>query len=233
MLVNEIDIKNYNAKLLTVDIQNSSLSNESEWTQNALTPTFIPNKKGFKVIKLGILFKGSGRDEILKAISDFTLNFKNEVVLKLDNYKNYYKCILTSKETIKTVSKIAYKVSLELNGYEFGEKEEKRVAGVTEVTVNNIGNEVTPCIIEITPNTVDLIDFIISGVSDSPIIIKTLRKGETVIVDGVKSKVTINDVNKYGDTDMWEFPRLYPGVNNITFSRDTCTVKVKWKPFYF
>lgn len=232
MLVDGIDIKNYNAKLLKVDIQSSTLSNSSEWIPNALTPAFISNVRGFKTIKLELYFKGSGRDEILKNISDFILGLKDEVKLKLDNYKNYYKCILSSKETVKTVSKHAYKVNLEFNGYEYGEAEEESVTSTT-ISINNIGNVKTPCIIEITPNTVDLIDFIINGVSDSPITIKTLRKGEKVIIDGLEGKVTVNNENKYSDTDMWEFPRLNPGINNISFSRDTCTVKIKWNPFYF
>lgn len=233
MLVDNIDIKKYNAKLLTVDIQNSSLSNSSEWTPNALVPTFSSNVRGFKTIKLELYFKGTGRDEILKNISDFILSLKDEVILKLDNYKNYYKCILSSKETIKTVSKHSYKVNLEFNGYEYGEVEEKSVTSLSTISINNIGNIKTPCIIEITPNTVDLIDFVITGVADSPIKIKTLRKGEKVIIDGLESKVTVNNKNKYGDTDMWEFPRLNPGINNISFSRDTCTIKIKWNPFYF
>lgn len=233
MKVNDIDISIYNAKLLTVDIQTPSYSNESEWIPNALTPTFVSNVRGFKTLKLEVYFKGSNRDEILKNISSFILNFKNEVILELDKYTHYFKCILTSKETVKTISKLAYKVSLELNGYEYGELEEKSITSLTSISINNVGTVNTPCTIEITPNTIDLSDFIITGVSELPITIKTIRKGETVIINGLEGKVTVNNDNKYGDTDMWEFPRLTPGVNNITFSRDTCTIKVKWNPFYF
>ena len=231
MLVNDIDIKRYNAKLLTVDIQNSSLSNESDWPRNALTPVFIKNKRGFKVIKLEILFKGNSRDSILKNISNFMLNFIEPTILKFDKYNNNYKCILNSNNTKKTVSRSAYKVELELNGYEFGEEVEFEFNKVSSGKINALGNIKTPCIIEITP-TVDLIDFIITGLTDDPIKINTLIKNEKVILNSIEGKVTVNNNNKFSDIDMWEYPKLIPGVNNITFSRNTCNVSIKYYPMY-
>lgn len=232
MLVNDIDIKTYNSKLLTVDIQSSALSNESDWIRNALTPVLIRNKRGFKVIKLELLFKGESRDSILQNISDFIINFIDPVKLKLDKYNNNYKCILNNHEIKKTISRSAYKVELELSGFEFGEEIELNFKKVTLGTINAVGNIKSPCIIKITPTVNDLIDFIITGLTDDPITINTLRVNETVIINAIDGKVTVNGINKYSDVDMWEYPRVVPGTNNITFSKDTCNVSIKYYPMY-
>lgn len=39
-------------------------------------------------------------------------------------------------------------------------------------------------------------------------------------------------MNKYGDTDMWDFPRLNPGTNTITVNKNNCDIKIKYKPRY-
>ena len=66
--------------------------------------------------------------------------------------------------------------------------------------------------------------------ADDPIIIINLTANKTVILDGELQKVTVDGVNKYGDTDMWDFPRLKPGANKITVSKNNCDIKIKYKP---
>ena len=62
------------------------------------------------------------------------------------------------------------------------------------------------------------------------ILIKNLTANKTVILDGELQKVTVDGVNKYSDTDMWDFPRLKPGGNKITVNKNNCNIKIKYKP---
>lgn len=39
-------------------------------------------------------------------------------------------------------------------------------------------------------------------------------------------------VNKFPDTDMWEFPNLQPGANIINIDSNVCNVEIKYKPKY-
>ena len=96
-------------------------------------------------------------------------------------------------------------------------------------TINAIGNLTTPAIIEITPS-VYISDIKLEGLADDPIIITNIDANKTVIIDGELQKVTVDGVNKYSDTDMWDFPRLIPGYNLIKVSRNNCDIKIKYKP---
>jgi len=227
--MNTIDIKNFNAKQLKVDIQTSQLSNESEWINKTLSPIFLENKIKFKDIKVELIFKGDSRDIILKNISNLMSKLTKEVDLKLDGYSNRYKCILTGNETVKTVSKNAYKKNLEFIGYEYGNEIIETMNRITTKTINVSSNTETPAIVEVTPS-IDIIDLTINGIADDPITIKNLKGSKKVLIDGEECKVTVDGVNKFGDTDMWEFPRLKPGANTITVSRNIIDINIKYKP---
>lgn len=95
------------------------------------------------------------------------------------------------------------------------------------ITLNS--NRDTPCIIEITP-TIDMIDIKIEGLSVDPIIINGLEMSKTIIVDGENRKVTLNGANAFSKTDMWQYPLLESGFNNIKFSRDKCNINIRYKP---
>ena len=229
MLVNDIDIKIFNAKQLTVDIQTSTFENSSEWIKGALSPFFDKNTIGFKTIKVELYFEGESRDEILNNISNLLSKLKGIVILKLDGYAKNYECILNGNETTKTVSGRAYKKTLTFIGYEFGNEIIETMNLTTSKTITVQGNTETPAIVEITP-TSDLIDITLNGFGEDSITIKNLTANKKVILDGEAGLVTVDGANKYLDTDFWEFPTLQPGTNTITCSRSTATITIKYKP---
>lgn len=231
MRINGLDIKKYGAKQLTVDISTSSISNNSEYNINALLPMFLDGNISFKNIDVCLLFKGNSRDEILENISNLVSKLLGEVTLNLDGYTNLFNVVLKDSKTEKTKSKYTYKKVLNFIGYEYKEQIIEEVNRVTSKTLNITGNLITPAIVEVTPTT-DLVDIRIEGLADDPIIIKNLTANKKVVIDGELQKVTIDGINKYGDTDMWDFPRLNPGTNTITVSRNSCDIKIKYKPRY-
>ena len=102
---------------------------------------------------------------------------------------------------------------------------------INSKTIEVPGTQTIPAIVEITPN-VYISDIKLEGLSDDPIIIKNLMSNKTVILDGELQKVTVDGVNKYSDTDMWDFPRLKPGANTIKIDKSNCDIKIKYKPRY-
>lgn len=229
MLINNIDIKIFNAKQLTVDIQNSTFTNNSDWIKGTLIPFFEKNYIGFKTIKIELYFNGENRDEILDNISNLMSKLTDIVILKLDGYAKNYECILNGNETTKTVSKRAYKKTLTFIGYEFGDEITETMNLTASKTITVQGNTETPAIVEITP-TSDLIDITLSGFGEDSITIKNLTANKKVILDGEARLVTVDGANKYLDTDFWEFPTLQPGTNTITCSRSTANITIKYKP---
>lgn len=231
MLVNNIDISTLNIKLLTVDIQNREITNNCRWNAKAVNPTFAENELGFKNIKLTLLFKGTNRqeisDNISKLISEFTRNKVNTVVL--DGYDNNYICSLMKAQTNKTKSKTRYTVDLELIGYE--EKKEETFIKISDTdnhTINNNGTSITPCYLEIAP-TYSYSSLIISGLSDDPIKINNVSANKIIIIDGYTNKITENEINKFNDVELFEFPRLNTGNNTVSISDDRATLTIKWK----
>lgn len=231
MLINSINIKSFNAKLLTVDIQTQELSNSSEWLDNSLSPLFLANKKQFKKIDLEIAFKGASRTEILNNISNFMSKLINEVILTLDKYDHKYKVILKENSTEKTISKNLYKKKLSFIGYEFSDEVIENLDRITTKTINVAGNLLTPAIVEITAG-VDLVDLQIDGLSNDSIIIKNLHANKKIIINSEDATVLEEGANKFIDTDMWEFPFLSPGANKIKISKNNCNIKIKYRPRY-
>lgn len=231
MLINSINIKSFNAKLLTVDIQTQELSNSSEWLDNSLSPLFLANKKQFKKIDLEIAFKGASRTEILNNISNFMSKLINEVILTLDKYDHKYKVILKENSTEKTISKNLYKKKLSFIGYEFSDEVIENLDRITTKTINVAGNLLTPATVEITPS-IDIIDLQIDGLSNDSIIIKNLHANKKIIINSEDATVLEEGTNKFIDTDMWEFPFLSPGANKIKISKNNCNIKIKYRPRY-
>ncbi|MPQ45079.1 phage distal tail protein [Clostridium tarantellae] len=228
MLINNIDISNFNAKQLIVDIQPSNIILEKEWVKKSLKPIFIDSNITFKSLKITLYFHGNDRQDILTNISNLISLLKEESVLTLDGYKNKFISFLINSNIEKTIRKDRYKLNLEFDSYEVSDFIEETLNRTTMKTINIKGNLETPCIVEITP-IVDIIDIKIEGLSEDPIIIKNLEKNKTLILHGIDGTITVDGNNKFSDADLWEFPRLKPGSNNIKISRNDCNIKIKYK----
>ena len=87
-------------------------------------------------------------------------------------------------------------------------------------------NTVTECILRITPKaeavkTVTVGDVTIKNVSG------------TVLIDGIQKTVLMDGANKFLDTDLIEFPVLYPGENRIPVSDpEAVSVIVQYYPIF-
>lgn len=229
MDVNGININLYGAIQLGVDIQNYKYKGEYTLLTKSLTPAKLSTNETLKAIKVDVLFKGNNRDEVLSNISRFMTLLKDEVIINLDGYSNSFKVYLESDSIEKKKSKRKYKLKLEFKGYSMKDEVIENINRINSKTIEMLGTQTTPAIVEITP-TIELVDITLEGLADDPIIIINLTANKTVILDGELQKVTVDGVNKYGDTDMWDFPRLKPGANKITVSKNNCDIKIKYKP---
>lgn len=229
MFINDIDISKYKAKLLERSIENSEFDINSVWLDNSREP-LIDRSFNYKFkklsFKLDILCKNSNELEIMKSnlIKELAIS-----TIKFDDIDFYYrgamdgdisiKYIMPGNETLD-VSMLVTAESKEIIDY---------MNGIFTKTIDLNSNTETPIIMEITP-TISMQDLSIQGLSEIPITIKNLEVNKKIILDGEKSKVTQNNSNKFMDTDIWEFPRLVPGKNIVTLSRNNCNITLKYKP---
>ena len=78
---------------------------------------------------------------------------------------------------------------------------------------------------EITPTTATS-SFKINGIT-----VKNLKAKETFIIDGIEGKVTAGGINRFLDTDIIDFPKIRPGMNEIVMSANM-PVKVSFYPVF-
>lgn len=97
--------------------------------------------------------------------------------------------------------------------------------------VNN-GTAASPCRITIVPQN-DIMLLQITGLSEEPIKINKVQRGNVLIVDGIDNVVTIDGNDAFDRYDAWEFPKLYAGVNNVRVTNGgTCQISIEYQPRY-
>lgn len=230
MLINNINITNFKARLMERNISHSNIEVSNEWLNGAISPVINP-KLTYKYKKLNftldIICKNADELEEVKSklIKELTLS-----TIKFSDIQYYYTGFLSEEPELTYVTKgneiIKYTLLV------IAEKEE-----VTEpislinnsFTINVNGDYYSPAIVEITP-TQSMINLEITGLGEDSIVIKNLNRDEKIILDGISGSVTVNGKNKFADTDLWNFPYLSPGANTITFSKNYFTGIIKYKP---
>lgn len=164
-----------------------------------------------------------------------------EIELELDSQPGYYYYGLASMSTIKENNVVtSFVINITADPFKYTDTVLESVGTVSGKTIGVQGDYETPCIIELLPSGA-ITAYTIKGAARDPvtgeaedIIIKNLTAGKKVIIDGESCTVTEDGVNKYADTEMWEFPTLVPGSNVLTFvsSSVLCDVIIKYKPRY-
>ena len=230
--MNGIDIRKFNAKQLTVDLHPPNIAVKSEWVEGAAIPHEFQIQVQYGTLKLTILFRGSGRSEIIRSVSEFLSLMVKRSELQLDGYKGIYVGDMTSDGIEKTRIPTRYILTLQFNGYMTDTEVVNIYRGVPGAKFTTLGTREAPCIIEVMP-LASMQRYVISGFGEDDIILSNLTKGEAVTIDGKKGTVTENGVNKFDDCDIWEFPILVPGVeNSITFSSAHCDITVRYNPMW-
>jgi phage-related protein len=115
------------------------------------------------------------------------------------------------------------------SGYAYKAAITETLNHVSSKTINVPGNLATDAIVTVTV-PIDTISITLTGLGEDPITIKNLKVNVPRIINGEDGTVLEGTTNKFGDTDLWEFPSLQPGSNTIGVSTANCIVEIKYKP---
>ena len=137
MKINGIDIRKYDAKQLTADVQPPSFANSYEWLTGAALPTEFETEVQMGHLKLSIYFKGKDRNNIIRAASEFMSNFTKACKMELDGYKGTYIGFITSNDYEKKNVKQRYVVNLEFDGFFVDDDLSITFDGKTSASFNN------------------------------------------------------------------------------------------------
>lgn len=231
MKVNGIDVRKYNAKQLTVEIQPPSISNNYEWITKALQPVEFEADVMMGHIAITMYFRGKDRNQIMRTLSDFMQNFTSSCDLELDGYKGKYRAFMTTNSYEKKNVKSRYILKIEFDGFFYDEEEKIVFDAVRSGEFEAKGTRRMPCVLEIYAKSA-LKNYTISGVTEDAIVIENLESGKTIVIDGIKGLVTVNGANAFEKADIWEFPSFVAGKRKIIFSDTKARVTIRYKPMW-
>lgn len=230
MKINGIDIKKYDAKQLTADVQPPSFSNSYEWLTSAALPTEFETEVQMGHLKLSIYFKGKDRNNIIRAASEFMSNFTKACKMELDGYKGTYIGFITTNDYEKKNVKQRYIVNLEFDGFFVDDDLSITFDGKTSASFYKVGTRDAPCVVEVYAKST-LTNYTINGLGED-IVVESLAAGKTVVIDAKTGLVTIDGANAFDKVDLWEFPVLKAGETALTFSNTKARVTVRYTPMW-
>lgn len=231
MKINGTDIRVYNAKQLTADVQPPSIINNYEWLSGATLPTELDTDIQMGHLKLAIYFKGKDRNSIIRSASEFMMNFIKPCRLELDGYKGTYIGFITSNDYEKKNAKQRYVVNVEFDGFFVDDDLSITFDGKTSASFYKAGTRDAPCIVEVYAKST-LTNYTIAGLGDDDIIIESLAAGKTVVIDAKTGLVTIDGANAFDKVNMWTFPVLKTGETALTFSNTKARVTIRYTPMW-
>ncbi|WP_415321417.1 phage distal tail protein [Clostridium perfringens] len=231
MLINNSNANaKYNIVLNEKKISPSKTDCNLQWLKGALTPILLEKETKFCDIECKFTMEANTEDEFWQKFSEFTKD-TIECIIKFNNINMLYKCYVKEIKEPTRITPYNWEFTCNWIGYKFSNEIVVEIKKELSKTIDVKGTLKTPLILEITPSA-DLIDLVINGLANDPITIKNLHANKKIIIDGKEGTVTEEGINKFKDTDLWEFPFLNPGVNNITLSKNSCDVVIKYEPRY-
>lgn len=230
MNIDGVDIKSFGAILMSKTIQPASLEQVYSWNKNSLLPLDLGSKFTFNILDVQLYFKGINEEDLKAKVSSF-INKAKKCTMQFDDnfyYKGFMESTPVNENTLKRNTK---KLTIRFLAYCFKAEVTETLNRITSKIINVPGNLETPVIIEITPS-IALIDLTLNGLDEDPIKIKNLVASKKIIMNGEDGIITVDGVNKYSDTEMWQFPSLKPGANTITVDKSSVDITIKYKPRY-
>lgn len=231
MKLNGVDVKRYNAKQMKVEFQPASRITNAEWESNQKIPKEFETEIGFSTLKVTIYFKGTNRSQVKRSIDEFLSMINGGTEIELDKYKGKYKGFLKSDPSVTATKEINKKiVTLEFKGYMYDDEIVLTVSGGKTETVKLVGAREAACIVEVKAND-NVSNAVIKGFGSDDIVIESISKGETIIIDGIYGKVTSGNQNAFDRVDLWEFPYIKrEGI--VSVSNSKIDLKIRYNPMW-
>ncbi|MDO5433320.1 hypothetical protein [Eubacterium sp.] len=232
MKIDKINIRKFKAVQTHTEITPAAVSNESEAVSGSVTPVLFRSAAGMKNIVVGILFRGDDRETVETNISDLTALLMDPHVLTIEDRPFLYHVALTGFDQADLhPAGVFTKVTYNFIGYACGTRKKMDFDQALTAEWKIKGNIPTSAVLTITP-TLSIQSATLTGFSEDPITIRNLKKDQAVILDGETGTVTQAGQNKFKDVDLWEFPRLLPGMQKVTCNVESLKIHVEYNPRY-
>ena len=238
MTVNNIDIANYSARLLSYSVSGTTLTNNvsanndlvkmpalysTEYGTRTLTVTltFFPRLDGCSAKCTEITDRYSAATDNISRFEADIIGKKVEVSLP-DGYM--YSSIVTS------VSAAAFDGSGEHDvTYTFMAVRHKPTITATVAPNGKIYcQSTTPCKFKLKVTLPEQSSLL----SIMGIVVINISANTPLVLDGELGLITLGGVNKFLDSTLIDFPLLYPGTNTISCNNSQADIQVIYTPVY-
>lgn len=122
MLINNIDITTYNARLLNRQIATAPIKSNTDWLDALNSGILLSQKHDYRVMRLTFLITAESEDEAYKLISKLTDNI-TKCNIKFDDISYVFPCLLEGTEFPERLQNSVFKVVFTLkNDYAIGDE---------------------------------------------------------------------------------------------------------------
>ncbi|WP_297130789.1 phage distal tail protein [Terrisporobacter sp.] len=208
------------SKVITFTASPSNYNNNGFWNEGTLKPIKGRKTETYRQLNTKFLFKGENRELILKNISRFIEECK-DCIFERDNL--YYEVEVNNSKEPEIINTTTYILEVEFSVLDVYQ-DEKSITTTQNTTISI--NSPKPCYanLELSADT-NVISYTVT-INDTEIVVKNIKGNETIYIGS--GKVIAGGKSKINDVEMWQFPILEPGTNNITVNRADVNLKIKY-----
>lgn len=209
----------------------------ADWSKSSSSFELPTRRSGSVEFKFADWFIGSSAYdyETMRQQIDTALHGKMlSITFEDDPMYNYFGVVRTEWEEEQT-PKVT--ISYDCEPYRYYRYPQFDHDGVTVSYANFESDYMSPAIVSIMPKAaIDTLT--INGLARNPITMETvpitvnnLTANGTIIIHGERKTVLdTQGNNRFADTEMWEFPSLAPGVNQITTNTSSVHIRITSRP---
>lgn len=228
MTINGWEISEAGAKQVSVAWGYSAISPRSVWAAGSPSPALLSPQVGFKPLQVIVSVSGNGRNTIRDNISYLLSKMIGTIDIQLDGFLNSFRGTLRAHTVEELSRKRWHKVTLSLEGYEYGDQITE--TGTAEIEVYNPGTAETPIRIEVSSSVALGATTISCTETGWNITLPGVASGSAAIIDGDTGLVTQNGALLAAV--FTELPTIMPGISHLTASNPGADLTVKLNPRY-
>ena len=238
MTVNNIDISNYSARLLSYSVSGTTLTNNVSANANLVKmPALYSTEYGTRTLTVTLTFfprldgcsaKCTEITDRYSAATDNITRFEAEIIGKAVEISLPDGYIYTS--VVTAIAAAAFDGSGEHDvTYTFMAVRHKPTITATVAPNGKIYcQSTTPCKFKLKVTLPEQSSLL----SIMGIVVINISANTPLVLDGELGLITLGGVNKFLDSTLIDFPLLYPGANTISCNNSQADIQVIYTPVY-
>lgn len=222
--LNGVACNRYGAILLHREITPVTVRNYNEWIDGAVSPMDLKESTfSYSKITLKYFVEGENEKDTLLKISNL-IKAHIKTVLKFSDLNLKYN-VKIENHTSTQIKDRYYEVTIVLMS-DFKLDQDKAITINNSRVIECTSNVDTPARLTITSEG-DYTGLVI-GINDDTINVPSIKTGDILIIDGNDYLIKYNGEDNLNMVDLWRFPVLKSGENNISINKANISLKIEY-----